>query len=69
MIIGCLLLGDLLIELRWPNEIRLVIKLAAICSFVVMVWRDLEGTRMVFFFVYCVNRATEIYNDIWTINE
>ena len=69
MIIGCLLLLDLFIELRWPNEIRLVIKLAAITSFVVMVWRDLELTRMVFFFIYCINRVTEIYNDLWTIDE
>ena len=69
MIIGCLLLLDLLIELRWPNEIRLFIKLAAIGSFIIMVWRDLEVTRMVFFFIYCVNRCIEIYIDIWTIND
>ena len=69
MIIGCLLLLDLLIELRWPNQIRLFIKLGAIASFVIMVWRDLEVTRMVFFFAYCINRTVEIYIDIWTINE
>ena len=69
MIIGCLLLMDLLIELRWPNQIRLCIKIAAIVSFVVMIWNDVEMTRLVFFVMYCINRTIELYIDIWTINE
>ena len=69
MIIGCLLLMDLLIELRWPNQIRLFIKIAAIISFVVMIWNDVEVTRLGFFIIYCINRTIELYIDIWTINE
>ena len=69
MIIGCLLLLDLLIEIRFPNQIRLFIKSAAIASFVIMVWNDVEATRMAFFMIYCVNRTIELYIDIWTINE
>ena len=60
---------DLLIELRWPNQIRLFIKIAAIISFVVMIWNDVEVTRLGFFIIYCINRTIELYIDIWTINE
>ena len=68
MIIGCLLFTDLLVELKYPSNIRLIVKLITIACFLTMVWRDLELTRMIFFFVYCFNRAIEIINDIWVID-
>ena len=33
-----------------------------------MVWRDMEITRMAFFYIYSVNKAIEILIDIETIN-
>ena len=68
MIIGCLLVTDLLIELKYPSNIRLFVKLVTIASFVTMIMRDSEKTRCAFFFIYCFNRSIEIINDVWTID-
>ena len=68
MIIGCLLFTDLLVELKYPSNIRLIVKLVTIASFITMIYRDMEMTRCNFFFIYCFNRAIEIINDVWTID-
>ena len=68
MIIGCLLFTDLLVELKYPSNIRLVVKLITIAAFVTMIYKDSVTTRASFFFIYCFNRSIEIINDVWTID-
>ena len=68
MIIGCLLFTDLLVELKYPSNIRLIVKLITIASFITMIYRDFAWSRCAFFFIYCFNRSIEIINDVWTID-
>ena len=57
MIIGWLLFADLVIEFTYLDEFRLISKLTAIASFLVMVWRDVEITRKAFWLIYSVNKT------------
>ena len=57
MIIGWLLFADLVIEFTYLDEFRLISKLTAIASFLVMVWRDAEITRKAFWLIYSVNKT------------